>query len=408
MKHRTSLALAFLAVIGTGYACVESSNELISTGAATAGTGPATTGGDDGFNRQAMLQHLAETVIRPETQAFAEATKTLENATVAYRSSLSAADLDAARDAWRNAMNAWQRLEMMQIGPAGASDSVLGGADLRDEIYSWPLINKCRVDQELVEGAYQNEGTFASEAVNVRGLDALEYLLFQEGTQNACAPQNDINAQGTWSTIVAEVDQRRADYAAAVASILDGHATQLRNAWEGSFLPAYVGAGSDTSVYPSQRDALNATSDALFYLEKQTKDAKLGVPLAIIDCGAAGCPDTPESKVALHSKQQIQQNIAGFRALFTGGVGEDALGFDDWLRAAGAEDVADAMLADLGSAEAALLAIDEPTLTEALAEDPASVTALFDALSELAVHLKTDFVTVLDLELPAAVEGDND
>lgn len=405
-QHRTSLALAFLAATGAGYACVESSNELVSTGAAS---GPgATSGGDDGFNREAMLQHLGEVVIQREAQTFTEATAALKSATAAYRSSLSSDDQDEARAAWREAMNVWQRLEVMQIGPAGASDSALGGADLRDEIYSWPLVNRCRVDQELVEGAYQNEGGFTEEAVNVRGLDALEYLLFSEGTDNACAPQNDINAQGSWSAIEGELDQRRADYAATAASILDAHAGQLRNAWEGSFLPAYVGAGTDTSVYPTQRDALNATSDALFYLEKMTKDAKLGVPLAIIDCGTAGCPDVPESKVARHSKQQVQQNIAGFRALFTGGVGEDALGFDDWLRAAGAGDVADAMLADLGSAEAALLAIDEPTLAEALTEDPESVTALYDALSELVVHLKTDFVTVLDLELPSAVEGDND
>ena len=37
----------------------------------------------------------------------------------------------------------------MQLGPAGSSLSAVAGADIRDEIYSWPTINPCRIDAVL-------------------------------------------------------------------------------------------------------------------------------------------------------------------------------------------------------------------------------------------------------------------
>jgi uncharacterized protein len=47
-------------------------------------------------------------------------------------------------------------------------------------------------------------------------------------------------------------------------------------------------------------------------------------------------------------------------------------------------------------------------LAAALDQDPASVEALYFALKDVADLLKSDFITTLDLELPQAVEGDND
>ena len=41
-------------------------------------------------------------------------------------------------------------------------------------------------------------------------------------------------------------------------------------------------------------------------------------------------------------------------------------------------------------------------------KDPAGVKALYDSLRVIVVLLKTEFISVLDLELPKRVEGDND
>lgn len=397
----TGLALGGLIVP----ACVESST---TTGTPTTAT--TTTGGGT-FDKGALLGHLASAVILATYDDFVTDAVALEGAAAAYAGSLAPADRQAVQAAWRKAMSTWGRAEIMQVGPAGLSGAVAGGQDLRDHIYSWPLVNRCRVDQELVEQAYENVDAFAAEHINVRGLDALEYLLFAEGETNACAPQNDINQSGSWNAVVGEIPARRAVYAATVATLIERQARQLRDAWAadgGNFASELASAGSGSAVYATQRDALNAVSDALFYLEKQTKDAKVAVPLGLLDCSTATCPGSLELRLAPHSKQAIADNVAGFRAMFTGGPGSDDLGFDDWLVAYGAADVSEAIVTALDEADAAIAAIEEDDLAVTLADDPESLLAVHEALRGVATELKTRFVGILDLELPKSVEGDND
>ena len=44
------------------------------------------------------------------------------------------AERDAAKAAWRTAMTSWQRAEVYQLGPAGIMGQIAGGEDLRDAI----------------------------------------------------------------------------------------------------------------------------------------------------------------------------------------------------------------------------------------------------------------------------------
>jgi uncharacterized protein len=407
VKRRGDL---FMLVVGIAialgaHACVESSSST------TSGASSSTTAAGGVFDKAALLDHLGSAVILATYEQFVKDAAALEDAAASYAGSLSAADREAVQDAWRKAMSTWERAELMQIGPAGVSGVVAGGQDLRDHIYSWPLVNRCRVDQELVEQAYANVDAFAAEHINVRGLDALEYLLFYDGTTNACAPQNDINATGAWNAVVAEIPARRAAYALTLATLLHRTGAQLRDAWApagGAFVNELATAGSGSTIYGTQRDGLNAVSDALFYLEKETKDEKLAIPLGVLDCPTETCPNALELRLAPHSKQAIAENIAGFRLLFTGGPASDDLGFDDWLTAYGASDVAASIISALDEADAALAAIEEDDLAITLANDPESLAAVHSALKLLATELKTRFVSILDLELPKSVEGDND
>ena len=44
-----------------------------------------------------------------------------------------------------------------------AAGLVAGAAGLRDEIYAWPLVNRCRIDQETTESAHESTGTLRAE-----------------------------------------------------------------------------------------------------------------------------------------------------------------------------------------------------------------------------------------------------
>ncbi len=142
--------------------------------------GPTETGPGSLELRQDVLSQAADTIETTYVDA--------ETGFVALGEALEGDDLEAKRSAFVSAMDTWQRAEVMNVGPAGMAGRVAGGEDLRDQIYSWPLSNACAVDQELVAMSYESAETLRDQPVNRRGLDALEYLLFVEGFDNACDP----------------------------------------------------------------------------------------------------------------------------------------------------------------------------------------------------------------------------
>lgn len=383
---------------------------LLPTGCKRPGGG----GTNDSFDRRAMLSNLGSNVIVPAIQTFVAEADALADATTAARvavgSTAQSAALDAARVSFGETMDAWQTLEVFQLGPAAAPDMATGAQGLRDEIYSWPTVNTCRIDQEIVSGDYENADFFDTELVNVYGLDALEYLLHYTSAANTCAPQVDINSNGSWDALGAsEVTLRRAEYAEAVAArvALDGAA--LLSAWQGGFLQHLSTAGTSGSDFGSAQEAVNELFAALFYVELDVKDMKLAVPAGLsVDCPTETCPNALESRWSGRSKENIVANLSGFRAAFLGGATASAgIGFDDFLTELGAPDLATEMAAETDAAIGAVQAVPG-TMEEALASNPASVVAAHDAVKAMTDDLKSTFVTVLNLRVPDEGAGDND
>jgi predicted lipoprotein len=370
------------------------------------------------FDRRSLLGSYTQRVVIPALRTFAIDAEALETAVralavAAADGSPATAEKQAAQSAWRTAMESWQAVEVMQVGPAGSANMVMGGLGLRDEIDSWPTINPCRVDQETVSGDYLDADFFSDELVNTRGLDAVEYILFDEGDDNACAAGVDINAEGTWDALVASGDlaARRAAYAAGAAADVAAHAAELRDAWEptlGNFAGQLSNAGLSGSQFATAHDAVNDVFAALFYLELRVKDRKLAAPAGISpDCSDATCPELLESLWANASKEHILGNLRAAERTFLGGGDSSGVGFDDFLSALGASDLAATMLADLRAAIAATEAVPG-TFAEALEDDPESVRGVHAALKLFTDNLKSQFVTVLNLEIPREGAGDND
>ena len=360
--------------------------------------------------RAALLAAVAECALSTYREAHSEISA-LRTATKAAESDPSAAKRQAARDAWSAAMSKWQQAELMRFGPAAALGDP-GGKELRDQIYSWPLTGRCLVEQQLVEKGYES-ADFASSLVNLRGLDAAEYLLFYEGTDNACAASATINTDGSWAALAAtELQARKAAYAAVVMADVAARSAALVDAWDpakGNFVAELSEAGKGSKTYSTDLRALNVVSDAMFYVDKELKDMKLARPLGLLECASATCPEALESRYAHRSKQHVLNNLLGFRKLFSGcGPDGEGRGVDDLLVELGAEDLAQRMTQALSGAIEAVHAIEEDDLAQALAADYASVQALHGAIKVLTDMQKTELVTVLTLDLPPLVQGDND
>lgn len=365
------------------------------------------------FTKDGLLRSIAECSVKQYEQFLALAENLADESALAR--DVPSADADAAvRNAFLDAMASFQLVEVLRFGPfARASEEPNIGLDLRDQIYAWRLGGRCNVDTELLAASYATPGFAESSLINVRGLGAVEYLSFHPNPDNGCPSYFPMNANGEWAALGSdEVWRRRREYTAVISEGVAVWARELVDAWDPAgqnFFAALVDAGAGSVAYASQQAALNAASNALFYVEKEVKDFKLGIPLALSpECPTAHCPEALESQFAGISTQNIARNLDGFDRLFRGcGEGVQALGFDDWLVTVGAGDLNTRMIAALAEAERAVDELDPP-LEQALVPHTDRVMAVYVALKALTDLLKTEFVSVLDLELPKSTEGDND
>lgn len=313
---------------------------------------------------------------------------------------------DAAQAAWSAAMAVWQIAELLQVGPASASRA--GAAGLRDEVYSWPSQNPCRVDQEVAGGDFAGPDFAQARLVNTYGLDALEYLLFVPGDANACPPQVPPNSDGAWSALGAEgIAAGRAGYAAAVAAQVERDVARLAAAWT-PFAAELVGAGEGSAHYPSRQAAYDDIFAALFYLDLSSKDAKVGDVAGITaGCAAEACPENVESRWAGRDAAHLLANLRAAEAVLFGAAVEGAVGFTALLERRGASALVGELRAAVDDAIAVVEALDRPFAT-LVVDDPAALPRVYAAIKRITDLLKSQFATVLNLSVPAEGASDND
>lgn len=363
-----------------------------------------------GFDKSALLRAFGQCAAGTFKE-FSSAAGALEVAAQRSDAEGTPAARDAARDAWKKAMDVWQRAELMHYGPTAMS-SLPGGKELRDPIYAWPLVSRCLIETQLVDKTYEKP-EIATALITTRGLGATEYLLFYDGTDNACLPTDGLNKNGTWVALgAAEIAKRKAAYARVLTADVATRARDLSQQWDpagGNFVEAMANAGVG-QVFASQQMAFNSVSNAFFYIDDFVKNMKVGRSSGLVPgCVAPPCLGDVESPWAHRSKEHLRANLDGFDRLLRGcGPDGAGLGWDDLLVAVGDKALVDKLTSGVVASRAALDALKEPTFEEDLQKNAAGVKALFDALRVIVPLLKTEFISVLDLELPKRVEGDND
>ena len=353
-----------------------------------------------------MLEDAWPTAIEPALANAEDKVAALKAAITAWASDSASADArDIAKDAWIEAMRAWQELELMQVGPAASSLKAVGGENIRDEIYSWPTTNPCRIDQATARFEFESSTFFDDALVNAVGLDGLETVLFSTPNENSCSSNSGINREGTWSSLGADgVAQARADFGQALVTEVEADLQRIRDAWEGGFGNELATAGQGSESFDTSVKGVNAIYDGLFYIETFVKDRKLGWPLGLRSCGAEDCTDEVESLASGLSHEWLAANLEGFRALYTGGEG---IGMYDLLVSVDEDTLADSVLQKLDDADAAVATLTAG-LNDTMRSDTEKMEEVHDAIKDVTDLVKVDIATVLSLTVPAEAAGDND
>jgi predicted lipoprotein len=367
-------------------------------------------GAADGFDRNALLAHLATDVLLPIQANAATAAAALPSALNAYCTALDTGSvgttLDSARAAFTSAIDAWESAEAVLVGPAAMDNKALRGL-----IYSWPLISPCELDRDTASRwADPNSYDLATELVNSRSLSAIEFLLYPPNDNHNCT-----TTPPGWTALGADLPRARCRLALVLATDVAAQAQTLSTAWKpdgGNYAGELAKAGTGDSSIATAQAAVNLVSDGLFYLDSMTKGMKLGESSGILvnACQTVQepCVREVELRYADRSTISIRRNLAAFRQVFTGTTpAGDGVGFDDYLAFAGHKDLADRMVANLDAAIAKATALPDSFLG-ALTTDYASVTAAYHAVDAVTDDLKSQFLTVLALDIPDDVATDND
>jgi predicted lipoprotein len=367
------------------------------------------------FNCEKMLNDIVDHSVEPLIAGFSTKVQALKVMTTEYCASITAStptasetiEFEEAQQAWQETMDVWQQLEVMQFGPLKTE---------RDEFYSWPLNDSCKVDGEVVSALETGYDISTGVTPARRGLDALEYLVFNTDTGITCEENNTSPALKSWNESKTPAEKRadRCGYAVMVSDDLVTRAAALSQAY------ANYDIANDEG---SQHDAANLVSDALFYIDKKTKDAKLSTVLPATSNGAFN-PDGLEFVYADAAREAVHNNLIGALAIMNGTAGNG--GLKDYLVAAGQSALADEMITELNTAITsssdteitqsfrAILtaATDVATCINADAEtattDLEKLCSLDNEVNAFTDDLKGQFVLTLGFTTPSDAEGDND
>ncbi len=364
------------------------------------------------FNRSVLLSDVTDKVLVATIEAFEQQSQTQSaaingmcEAVVANSADLSS-QTEAAQQAWRATMDQWQQLEVMQVGPVLDNE-----ANLRNKIYSWPVVQSCAVDQDV---GFFEAGSVSGSAYDIsrrtaprRGLDALEYLLFSNNLNHSCSA--DRLAPAGWNDRP-EQERRvaRCQFAVAVANDLQNSAKELADAWRGTDGYAQILKSANPDYFDDEQAAINRITDAMFYIDSITKDAKLAAPIGLQSnsCDSAACVKDIESLLSGNSISNIKNNLIGLQKLFIAGDEANA-GFDDFLVEVEAAELATTMKQDIQNAIDAADSFSA-SLEQAVTSDPEKVQELHQAVKTVTDNLKSVFITYLALELPQTSAGDAD
>lgn len=403
------------------------------------------------FTEEKMLVNIGINVIAPAAAELALETSVLEkriaracqsvaavNSVVPANSTELTPEWTEAQTQWKRAMRAFHRVDSFPVGPLWHDDKKLSS-----RMYSWPLFNSCGIDNETVR-VKDGIGTVASDLPNpVRGLGAIEYLLFESSIATKC------NARAypqviKWTTRPrTEKLGDRCVLASRLASDLSEQAKVLSDEWDPkgrNYTRRFI--DKSDAKYPNAQAAANAVTDSLFQIEA-LKDLRLARPLGFHkDCVSATgkCPQDSEHLYADFALESASARLAAFgdalRGQFNGARGvTNGFGFDDLLISRGHAEIATKMggLVDtsfqgfrkfsssVGSGAGSGSTSGSRTFAseiEAISKDEcvASTTnnrqveicALFQDVRAVATSLKAELLAVLALRSPPTYQGDND
>ena len=332
--------------------------------------------------RRVALEQTTLLVIVPTHDELATRAAELAALLEALADAPGSADLGTARELYLSVRAPLEEAQAFGFGPA----SELHATAAMDQ----SPVDVAKIDQELAGEAELTPAYLATLGANKRGLHGIEYLLFPEGDaalEQALLEDTDAGA-------------RRRRYLSSSSALVAQVAAELQAAWDpaqGGYARRFSEPGAPDSVSSSVQAGLDTLLNETVFLSEVVANNKLGKPLGSATGGEID-PAAQESERSGASLADMRGNLRGVRSVYLGSRdGSEGPSLSSLVRAKSPSTDLRARQA-LDDAEASLLAIPEP-LSQALEQDPESVTLAFETIKTLKRVLATEVLGTLGASL---------
>ncbi|MVM31496.1 hypothetical protein GO755_15730 [Spirosoma sp. HMF4905] len=339
----------------------------------------------DTFDRKGMLTNLGNNVIISSFDVFYQKSDALEAATIAYTADVkNEQKLIAVQKAWLDMSIAWKQASVFKQGPI-EDKFLLSNIDFSTKgVYlNTTLLEKAITDGTTIDNAY-----IESKGSTVKGIHAIEYLIFDKAQSNATVIGGYTGINGA----------KRTAYLSALTTNLKNQAKIIVDAWKGGYATTFINAdGRDIN------SSLGILSNKLIDLIYTIRDERIGAPKGNRNNGVPQ-PDLAESAISNNSITLAINELKGLENAFLGRTpaGIDGIGLDDLLDKLGAKSGTDLLSTKIknqfATVYAKLNAIPAPLQT-AVVSNTVEVQAAYDEIKRLQVMLEVDMINNLGVLL---------
>lgn len=328
--------------------------------------------GDDetttpGTDFSANLENIGNQVIVPTYNDLAAKALSLQTATATLEANPTAANLDAAKNAWVATRSPWEQSEGFLFGPVDQE-----GID--PSIDSWP-VNVTDLNNVLASSDALTVEFLAAQEGTLKGFHTIEYLLWGENGGKQ----------------VADFTAREFEYLAACAGALAADTERLHDLWSpsgGNYIRNLTAAGESSSIYISQKAALEEIANAMVVIADEVGNGKINDPYTQQDLSLE------ESRFSANSKADFADNIRSMRNIYLGQwTNNDGAGISDVVKAENAT-LDTEILAAIDAAIAAIEGIPG-TFSEAVFDNPTTVGNAQQKVRDLQGLLESELLPLI-------------
>lgn len=327
-----------------------------------------------GYDREAMLGAIADSVIVPAHRTFVAEARALTETVEAFTTAPDSSTLQAVREQWLATELAWKGVEMFEFEGLLLVHNSIEKRPPRVEFIE-------RTVGEIAAGEYETVNADLVDGLGstTKGLAAIEYLVYPSPDHEAPVLEAfESEARSAFlHALTANVARKAEELLAFWIPDGENYAQTFReNATEGADI----------------RGSISMLANNLIELYEMNMQTRLGIPMGRMTDGEPR-PTEVEAPLSGTSLQLMEASLESVRATF-------AAGLDDYLDylhpGSGAEPLAGQIHSQFDVVFEALSQIDPP-LRETVVRDPESVRAAYEQMRTLLVLVKTDMAAQLGI-----------